>query len=193
VAFCVLYDANVLVGNTQRDLLVRIAMTGLVQARWTDRILDEVVAAVQKSRPGVAPEKLARLRQLMIDAVPGCIISGYEPLIDRLRLRDPEDRHVLAAASYADVQVLVTADKDFTNEDLAPWGIEARHPDDFVLDQIDLNDRLVWGCVQQIANSRSNPPETVEDVLAQLERSGLIQSAAALRRPPLAPGTLPGS
>jgi hypothetical protein len=120
VAFCVLYDANVLVGNTQRDLLVRIAMTGLVQARWTDRILDEVVAAVQKSRPGVAPEKLARLRQLMIDAVPGCIISGYEPLIDRLRLRHPEDRHVLAAAIHADVQVLVTADKDFTNEDLAP-------------------------------------------------------------------------
>ncbi len=31
--FVVIYDANVLVGNTQRDLLVRIAQTGLVQAR----------------------------------------------------------------------------------------------------------------------------------------------------------------
>jgi hypothetical protein len=49
VAFAVVYDANVLVGNTQRDLLVRIAMAGLVQAKWTDRILDEVVAAVQKA------------------------------------------------------------------------------------------------------------------------------------------------
>lgn len=49
MAFAVVYDANVLVGNTQRDLLVRIAMAGLVQAKWTDRILDEVVAAVQKA------------------------------------------------------------------------------------------------------------------------------------------------
>ena len=64
------YDANVLVGNTQRDLLVRIAQTSLVQAKWTDRILDEAVAAVQKSRSDIAPEKLARLRTLMIEAVP---------------------------------------------------------------------------------------------------------------------------
>lgn len=60
-------------------------------------------------------------------------------------------------------------------------GIEAKSPDDFVLDQIDIADRVIWGCVQQIANSRKQRPETVEDVLAQLERSGLVQSAAALR------------
>jgi hypothetical protein len=60
--------------------------------------------------------------------------------------------------------------------------IEAKHPDEFVLDQIDINDRILWGCVQQIANSRQDPPETVDDVLSQLERSGLVQSAAALRR-----------
>ena len=35
--------------NTQRDLLVRIAQSGLVQVKWTDRILDEAMAAVQKS------------------------------------------------------------------------------------------------------------------------------------------------
>ncbi len=52
--FIVVYDANVLVGNTQRDLLVRLAQTGLVQAKWTDRILDEVLAAVSKSRPATS-------------------------------------------------------------------------------------------------------------------------------------------
>jgi predicted nucleic acid-binding protein len=182
MAFIVVYDANVLVGNTQRDLLVRIAQAGLVQAKWTDRILDEAVAAVQKSRPDIMPEKLARLRTLMIDAVPDCLVRGHEPLIDGLHLRDPDDRHVLAAAIKAGAQVIVTADKDFTVSDLAPWDIEAKHPDDFVLDQIDINDRIVWGCVQQIAISRKRRPETVEDVLGQLERSGLVQSAAALRR-----------
>jgi hypothetical protein len=84
--------------------------------------------------------------------------------------------------SKSAAQVIVTADKDFTAEDLAPWNIEAKHPDDFVLDQIDINDRMIWGCVQQIANSRKQRPETVDDVLTQLERSGLVRSAATLRR-----------
>lgn len=174
------YDANVLVGNTQRDLLVRIAQTSLVQAKWTNRILDEAIAAVQKSRPDAMTEKLAHLRKLMVEAVPDGLVRGHEPLIDGLHLRDPDDRHVLAAAIKSGAQVIVTADKDFTAEDLAPWDIEAKHPDDFVLDQIGISDRIVWGCVQQIAISRKRP-ETVEDVLGQLERSGLVRSAAALR------------
>ena len=59
MAFIVIYDANVLVGNAQRDLLVRIALTGLVQAKWTDRILDEAFAAVQKSGPTSCPRRSA--------------------------------------------------------------------------------------------------------------------------------------
>lgn len=181
MVFIVVYDANVLVGNTQRDLLVRIAQTPLVQAKWTERILDEALGAVQKSRPDIAPEKLARLRELMIEAVPDCLVRGHEPLIGGLELRDPDDRHVLAAAIKAGAQVIVTADKDFTASALEPWNIEAKHPDDFVLDQIGINDRVIWACVQEIVNARKRRPVTVEDVLGELERSGLVQSAAALR------------
>jgi predicted nucleic acid-binding protein len=181
MAFVVMYDANVLVGNTQRDLLIRIAGTGLVQAKWTDRILDEAMAAVQKSRPNIPSEKLTRLRTLMIEAIPDSLVTGHEALIDQLQLRDPEDRHVLAAAIKVGAQVIVTGDKDFTAEDLASWNVEAKHPDDFVMDQIDINDRLVWGCVQQIAIARKQHPQTVEDVLGELERSGLVQSVGALR------------
>ena len=39
MAFVVVYDASVLYGNTLRDLLIRIAQTGMVQAKWTERIL----------------------------------------------------------------------------------------------------------------------------------------------------------
>ena len=83
---------------------------------------------------------------------------------------------MLAAAIRSGAQVIVTADKDFTEIDLAPWDIEAKHPDDFVPDQIGINDRMVWGCVQQIADSRQERPETVSDVLSQLERSGQARS-----------------
>lgn len=42
MAFVVLYDASVLYPNTLRDLLLRIAQSGLAQAKWTEQILDEV-------------------------------------------------------------------------------------------------------------------------------------------------------
>lgn len=35
MAFVVIYDANVLYPNVLRDLLIRVAQAGLVQAKWT--------------------------------------------------------------------------------------------------------------------------------------------------------------
>lgn len=64
---------------------------------------------------------------------------------------------------------------------LAPWGVEAWSPDEFLLDLIDRDAKRVWGCLQRIADSRRHPSETIEDVLAQLERSALIEATAALR------------
>lgn len=45
------YDASVLYPGTTRDLLIRIAQAGLVQAKWTDAILDEVFTSLADNRP----------------------------------------------------------------------------------------------------------------------------------------------
>ncbi|WP_280475301.1 PIN domain-containing protein [Nocardia farcinica] len=180
--FIALYDANVLYGNTLRDMLIRLARSGVVQAKWTDAILDETMRTLAAKRPHIAESKLNRLRELIVAAVPDCLVEGYEPLIAGLRLPDPDDRHVLAAAIKAGAQVIVTANlADFPAAQLRQWNIEARGPDEFVLDQVHLDDRVVWACVQQIADSRRNPPETVDDVLEALESAGLVESVAALR------------
>ena len=180
MAFVVVYDACALYGNTVRNLLIRLAQAHMVQAKWTDRILDELDRALGEKR-GIPPEKLARLRTLVNASVADCLVAGYEPLIDGLKLPDPDDRHVLAAAIKAGAQVIVTANlADFPEEYLAQWGIEARGLDDFVLDLIGINDRVVHACVQQIVDERSNPPETFDEVLGQLERAGLIETAAVL-------------
>ena len=121
----------------------------------------------------------------MIDAVADCLVWGYEPLVDALKLPDPDDRHVVAAAIKAGAQVIVTTNlNDFPADELAEFNIEPKSPDDFVLDQISIDDRIVVACVQDIANSRSNPPQTTQDILAELENTGLVTSAAALRSPP---------
>ena len=49
MAFTVLYGANVLYPNTLRDLLIRIAQSGAVQAKWTNAILDEMTAALRRT------------------------------------------------------------------------------------------------------------------------------------------------
>jgi hypothetical protein len=50
-----------------------------------------------------------------------------------------------------------------------------------VLDQLGINDNVVFACVQQIADTRERPPNTTPGILEELERSGLVQAAAALR------------
>lgn len=185
MAFVAIYDANVLYGNVLRDLLIRVASTDHVQAKWTDTILDEMRGSLAAKRPDIPASKLDRLRGLMNSAVRNCLVEGYEPLIESLKLPDPDDRHVLAAAITAGAQVIVTANlKDFPAELLAKFGIEPKSPDDFILDQIDLDFRTIWTCVQRIADSRIDPPETVEDVLTALENAGLIEAVAALREGP---------
>ena|ERR1017187_714929 len=85
-------------------------------------------------------------------------------------------------AQAAGAQVIVTRTlKDFPGSDLQPWSVDAKSPDDFVLDQVGIDGRIVTACVRQIADSRTQPPVAVEDVLSQLERDGLVQAVAALR------------
>lgn len=84
MAFTVVYDANVLYPAPLRDLLIRVAMTDVVRARWTDQILDECFRNVRAQRPGLAPFSLDRTRQLMNRAIRDVLVTGYEPLIEGL-------------------------------------------------------------------------------------------------------------
>jgi hypothetical protein len=101
VAFVVLYDACVLYPAPIRDLLLRIATTGVVRARWSDAILDECFRNIGAQRPDLPTAALERTRTLMNRAVPDCLVTGHEHLIEGLDLPDPDDRHVLAAAIRA--------------------------------------------------------------------------------------------
>ena len=183
MAFVVIYDANVLYPNTLRDLLIRIAqLPHLVQAKWTDEILGEMLGALRKNLPDISEAQASRLRERMNAAVRDCLVQGYEPLIEVLDLPDPDDRHVLAAAVKVNAQLIVTWNrKHFPQSKLAAWGVRAKSPDDFVRDTMGIDSQAVWACVQQIVDSRTRRPVTVEDVLGELERDGLVASVAAMR------------
>ncbi|MCE9668338.1 PIN domain-containing protein [Myxococcus stipitatus] len=182
MAFIVVYDACVLFPAPLRDLLVRLGMVGLFRARWTERILDECFRNILHHRPDLRPEQLARSRSLLEQAIPDGLVRGSEPLIEGIRgLPDPDDRHVLAAAIRCSAQLIVTFNlKDFPARVLSAYDVEARHPDDFVLDVIDLDGAAVARVLREQAAALRSPPRSVHEVLALLRQQGLRRSVTRL-------------
>ncbi len=181
-AFTVIYDACVLHSPSVRDLLIRFALIGKVRARWTDEILDETFRSILERRPDLRMANLARTRELMNRSVPDCRVTGHMPLIDGIVLPDPNDRHVLAAAIVGGAQVIVTFNlDDFPRDALGPYNVEARHPDDFVMDQIGLAPGAVVNVIIEQARSLKNPPCSIAELLDELQLQGLVQSVAKLR------------
>jgi predicted nucleic acid-binding protein len=182
MAFAVVFDACVLYPASIRDLLIRLARTGLFRARWTERILDECFSSIVEARPDLAG-KLDRTRKLMESAIADAVVRNYEVLAEKVNLPDENDRHVLAAAIRAGAQVIVTTNlRDFPLEALAPFDVEAQHPDKFVLQLLSLDPGAVVHVVTAQAGALKSPPSTVEQLLDTLERRGLVQSVAELRK-----------
>ena len=179
--FTVIYDANVLYPAPLRSVLMFLAQTDLFRARWTLDIHEEWIRNLLLKRPDLSQEKLEGLRDMMIDAIPDSLVTGYEPTIDGLILPDPDDRHVLAAALRANAEIIVPANlKDFPAESLMPYNVVAQHPDDFILDLIDLQPPLVLTCFEEDRTHYRNPPYTVEEYLENLQRQGLSKTVAYL-------------
>ncbi|MCA0296109.1 MAG: PIN domain-containing protein [Actinobacteria bacterium] len=162
MALVALYDANVLYPNTLRDVLIRVAMAGLVRARWTDAILDEVFEHLSANRPDLDPERLDRTRMLMNKAIRDVLVEGYEPRMARLKLPDPDDRHVLAAAIQAKASVIVTSNtKDFPMSVLDQYGIVVQRPDDFLLGLCEDHAPTLRAVIDDIARTWDDPAEVV--------------------------------
>ena len=127
-----LLDACVLYPPSLRDLLMRVAVAGVYEPRWTEEIHDEWTRNVLLNSPGVTPAQLERTRRLMNQAVPNGLVSDYEVLVPGLSLPDPNDRHVLAAAIKSSAAVIVTFNlSDFPATILQALGIRTCPPRPF--------------------------------------------------------------
>jgi hypothetical protein len=179
-----IYDACVLFPFMLRDLLVQLAVMEVLRAKWTEEINDEWIRGVLRSHPEITSEQLERTRSLMNAAGRpfGCLVADYQELIPTLELPDPNDRHVLAAAIRGRASIIVTKNlKHFPTDVLSGHEIAVLHPDEFLCRLIDLNSTMVCAAVQACRTRMRNPPRTVEEYLADLERQELVQSVGRLR------------
>lgn len=177
-----LLDANVLYPARLRDLLVRLAIAGLYQARWSEQILEECFANLIADRPDLPVDHLKRTRNLLGVAVPDAVVTDYQHLIATLDLPDPDDRHVLAAALVARAEFVVTANlADFPARSM-PAEVMVLSPDDFVLKLIHADPEAVAAVVDDQAAALRKPPMTTVELLDGLAVVGLARSVDAMRR-----------
>jgi len=104
---------------------------------------------------------------------PDAMVEGYEDLIDGMSC-DPKDRHILAAAVRANAELLVTFDvNDFPDESTSAFDIVVVHPDDFMLDQLDLFPGLTIRCLRQLTDAYDAPSVSMDELLQWLTNAGL--------------------
>lgn len=181
--FTVLYDACVLYPAPLRDLLMHLALSDLYRARWSDMIHDEWMRNVLADRPDLTQDQLKRTRQLMNAHVRDSLVTGFEYLIPLMSLPDPDDHHVAAAAVHSGASLIVTFNlKDFPADALKPYNLVAKHPDDFIVDLLDLHPAGVLEAAASHRRSLKNPPKTADEYLDTLLAQGLTQSVAVMRQ-----------
>ena len=167
MAFVVVLDACVLVPHPLFDTLLRVAHAGLYECRWSQQILADVERTLVE-RLSQPPDRARRRISAMRDAFPHAEVEGHEQPIDAMR-NDPKDRHVLAAAVRAGASAVVTANlKDFPPAALQPYGVEPVHPDDFLLDLLDLDEPTVLQVLVEQSQAYLDPPVPLDRLLRQL-------------------------
>ena len=172
---CVLYAAHL------RDFLLYLAQQKLYKPRWSDQINDEWIRNVLKNRPDLTEESFYRLRFLMNDAFPQANVKRYEHLHKGLNLPDVDDVHVLATAIKSDADFIVTFNiKDFPSNELSKPGIEAVHPDDFLITLIEKSPiKATQAFINQVEHLK-NPPITAAEILGKFRKSNLKNTANRL-------------
>lgn len=179
--YTAILDANVLYPQLLRDTLLSLAVERLYHARWSVTIHDEWTRNLAKDRPDLAA-KLPAVIALMNASVPDCLVTNYEQLANNIELPDADDRHVVAAAIVGHADAIVTFNtKDFPEAVLQPYGIEVQHPDEFVMNQLQLQKIPALSAIKKMRSRWTNPVRPAEELIAAFEKRGLPLTADLLR------------
>jgi hypothetical protein len=176
-------DANVLYSVAICDALMEVAATGIYAAKWSKAVDNEWIRNLAKNTNRPESDFYVR-RDCMHETCPDWEISeeqwrAIEPCAD-----SPEsDRHVLAAAIAGHVDAIVTKNvKDFPAATLNPLHITVLHPDEFLLQQLELEPLVVLPAFKTMRARLKNPSYTPTHFVHTMERNGLIQTASFLEQ-----------
>jgi predicted nucleic acid-binding protein len=180
--YTAILDANVLYPQLVRDTLLSLAVERLYHARWSATIHDEWTRNLLKVRPELAA-RLPLVVERMNASVPDCLVTNYEKLVGIIELPDADDRHVVAAAIVGHADAFVTFNtKDFPSAALQAYGIEVQHPDEFLMNQLQLQTIPALGAIKKMRARWTNPARPAQELIDAFEKRGLPMTADLLRK-----------
>ncbi len=167
--FSALLDACVIFPYSLSNVLLEAAYKGLYRVHFSNKILDEAIR--NRVKRGRMDQVTAdRFRVALIKGFSHALVEAPVSLEEKME-NHPKDRHVLASAVYAKVDVIVTSNlKDFPASSLAPWNMEVMHPDDFLNYLCDENgDDVLHNLISTQIAGFKKPPITFLEFLSNFE------------------------
>lgn len=167
-SFPALLDTNVLFGSYLNDFVLALAERGLFRPLWSDDILFELEMNLVEH--GIDAARAARRIDTMRTHFRDATVTGYASLIPKLRC-DQKDRQVLVTFNLG----------DFPPDSVTAFDVEVVHPDQFLLDQLDLYPGPTMAVLRQLVADYSRPEMTIDDLLVALARAGVPEFARTAR------------
>ena len=179
MSFPAFFDTNVLYGALLNDFVLELADRGLFRPLWSEDVLTELTKNLVRNGEDakLVEKRVGTMRRYFADAM----VIGYGDLVPTMT-NDVKDRHVLAAAVRGGAEVLVTFNtKDFPVESVETFDLEVVHPDDFLLDQLDLYHAPTLRTMVELVEGYDSPTMVMDDFLLALARAGVPKFADAAR------------
>ena len=182
--FTVVLDACTLFPMLVRDVLLTLADHELFNPKWSPRIRDEWTRNLTARLRTRAPDadvsgQVARIASAVDRAFPDACFSAQIVEADTLAAVDAKDRHVVMTALAAQADAIVTFNlSDFAAPQLREsLQIEVIHPDDFIMDLVDLNEMRAVAAFRELRGRKKNPPWSASELVGRLREAGLVQTA----------------
>jgi hypothetical protein len=186
--FTVVLDACVMFPMLARDVLLTLAAHGFFNPKWSPRIREEWMRNLTEKRCQKDADadtdvdscaKVEKIANAADRAFPDALVSDQTPESDALSPVDRKDRHVVMTAIVAQADAIVTFNtKDFAPDHLRErLEIEVIHPDDFIMDLVDLNEKRAVGAFRELRARKKNPPWDKPELIRGLREAGLVQAS----------------
>jgi predicted nucleic acid-binding protein len=182
--FAVVLDACTMFPMLVRDVLLTLAAHEFFNPKWSTRIKDEwtrnlIERMTERDGEVVARTKVARIAAAVESAFPDALVTAVLPESQILDPVDAKDRHVVVTAMAAQADAIVTFNlADFAVSHLSEkLHIEVIHPDDFVMDLIDLNEKRAVAAFRELRARKKSPPLDQSNLIRRLREGGLVQTS----------------
>ena len=188
---CCLIDANVLFSVVKREIILSMALDGLLNVRWSETILEEMRKALHrlflKKYGNVldADRNSLRVYNWIKTALPSSIVQGdHSSTPIPLELPAPADLHVLQSAIHCNADIIVTDNiRDFPSSVVKDYGIEVKTADEVIANVINAEWDRSMLIVSRIFNRIHSPMMTFTKFISIWETEhDLVRTADRLRK-----------